>query len=116
MLTERELTWRQKRFEAILAWERQNTYEDFIDEAAIQGVLDKKKAPDRGEILAIIDKARSNTSSGAMLSAEDTAALAHTTDPELWDRIFDTANWIKTTRLWQSDCDFRTIVFVQLLR
>ncbi|WP_022852502.1 [FeFe] hydrogenase H-cluster radical SAM maturase HydG [Thermodesulfatator atlanticus] len=95
MLTAGEKAWREKRLKEILKWEENSPYENFIDPAKIWEILERKKNPDRQEILDIMAKARDNASSGAMLAPEEVAALANLKDPELWEEIFETAFWIK---------------------
>ncbi|MDQ7032831.1 MAG: [FeFe] hydrogenase H-cluster radical SAM maturase HydG [Desulfonauticus sp.] len=95
MLTKEEQLWRKQRLEQIKKWEQHCPWEDFIDDEKILHLLEAKKQPDKKEVLAIIEKAKENASTGAMLSPEDVATLANTTDPELWEAIFETAYWIK---------------------
>lgn len=96
-LTEEALTWRDTRLERIRRWQSATAYERFIDETAIQTVLDENCAPSRGVILDIIAKARANATTGAMLSPGEVASLAACNDPDLWESIFETAYWIKKT-------------------
>ena len=92
-----DLKWRDIRLERIRAWEQGLQYDRFIDEAAIQQTLDNNLEPTREAILDIIAKARANATVGDMLAPSEVAALTSVADPELWEAIFETANWIKQT-------------------
>lgn len=48
-------------------------------------------------MLDIIAKARLQAGTGALLTPTEVATLSHVEDPELWDAIFETADWIKRT-------------------
>ena len=89
--------WRELRLEKIKKWEDSCKYEDFINEQMITDLINKTKTPDKKQISDIIDKARQNALSGTMLSPSEVAALANTKDPEMWEAIFETADWIKQT-------------------
>ena len=89
--------WRKQRAEDILKWEDSCGYEDFIDDNRITDLIVKKQNPEKHQVMDIIQKARDNATSGTMLSPEDVAVLANTKDPQLWEAIFETANWIKNT-------------------
>ena len=97
MLSEQERTWAENRLAAIRAWERSTDYEDFIQAARIDETLRSARDPQPEETQDVIAKARGNATSGALLSPRDVAVLANTTDPELWEAIFETADWIKRT-------------------
>ncbi|AEH44375.1 biotin and thiamin synthesis associated [Thermodesulfatator indicus DSM 15286] len=97
MLTKEEKAWREVRLNQILKWEENCPYEDFIDDEKIWSIIEAKKEPERQEILEIIEKAKENAYTGAMLAPEEVAALANTKDPDLWEAIFEAATWIKNT-------------------
>jgi len=44
-----------------------------------------------------VEKAKTNATTGAMLAPEDVAFLANAKDPEVWDAVFEAADWIKRT-------------------
>ncbi|MDX9703959.1 MAG: hypothetical protein RBU23_13085 [Candidatus Auribacterota bacterium] len=89
--------WLHQRYRDIQRWEDSCVYEDFINDRQIIDLIQEKQDPDKYEVLDIIDKARYNATSGTMLSPGDVAILANTTDPQIWEEIFETADWIKTT-------------------
>ncbi len=89
--------WKELRAEEIRKWEDSCKYEDFIDDRLITELIDISKYPDKKQVEDIIAKARQNVSSGAMLSPSEVAVLANTQDPQLWEAIFETADWIKRT-------------------
>ena len=95
MLETREKNWRQSRLDQILQWQSQSKHEDFIHDDKIWETIKNRQNPQTAEVAEIIEKARENTTSGKMLSPDETAVLINTKDPELWDRIFETADWIK---------------------
>ena len=95
--TAEDLKWRDARLERIRAWERAAPYARFIDDRAIQNVLDENNQPSREAVRDIIAKARANATVGDMLAPAEVAALTAVTDPGLWEAIFETANWIKQT-------------------
>ena len=97
MLNTKEEYWRDTRLDRILEWEDKNEHKDFIDDERIWETIDKRNNPEAGEVINVIEKARDNTTSGKMLSPDDVAILINTRDPELWNRIFETADWIKNT-------------------
>ena len=97
MLNIKEQNWLNERLDKVLKWEEQSGYKDFIDEEKIWETINKEKNPESSEVLSIVDKARENTKNGTMLSPEEVAILINTKDSELWDRIFETADWIKNT-------------------
>jgi len=95
MLTEKENTWRDNRLEQIRQWEQHCKYPNFIDDNLIWTTINQQTNPDKQKAFDIVAKARDNSSSGTMLSPQDVAVLMNSDDPELWDAIFETANWIK---------------------
>jgi len=95
MLTESELKWREKRLAKIQKWTENCPWEDFIDDECIINLIQEKQGPDKQEVLDIIAKAKENALTGALLLPEDVAVLVNVQDPELWEAIFETANWIK---------------------
>ncbi len=97
MFTTKEKHWHSTRRANIATWETHCKYVDFIDEATLSEILVRTKSPETGKVQNIIAEARENTLCGKMLSPEDVAILANTTDPELWEAIFETADWIKKT-------------------
>lgn len=97
MLSTKERTWAETRLEKIRSWEQTTDYEDFIQAANIEETLRSARNPDRGQTLDVIAKARANATRGDLLSPRDVAVLANTTDPELWEAVFETADWIKRT-------------------
>ncbi len=96
-LSTAERCWADERLEQIREWEAKTPYEDFIDDAQIERTLEAVRAPSREETLAVIAKARDNAQHGALLTPRDVAVLANTTDGELWEAVFETANAIKQT-------------------
>lgn len=93
-----EQNWSQTRFEAIERWQsKHKTWDPFIDDEAIRKTLELKSSPTPEETRDVIEKARANTPTGAMLSPAETAVLINTRDPQLWEQIFATADWIKKT-------------------
>ena len=97
MMASTTLSWRDQRLKQIRQWQDVRRYADFIDEAEIQQVLLENRHPSRQAVLDIIEKARDHARTGELLAPADVAALAHVSDPGLWDAIFETADWIKQT-------------------
>ncbi|MBN2512683.1 MAG: [FeFe] hydrogenase H-cluster radical SAM maturase HydG [Sedimentisphaerales bacterium] len=97
MLDAKADLWRDKRRNEIIEWDKNNKWQDFIDDGKIWSILRERKKPEASEVIEIIEKARSNTTQGTMLSPDEVAVLINTEDPELWDRIYETADWIKQT-------------------
>ncbi|MBT8764114.1 [FeFe] hydrogenase H-cluster radical SAM maturase HydG [Desulfohalobiaceae bacterium Ax17] len=95
MLSAKEKEWREERLARIKKWEEDCPWEDFIDDDNISKIIEEKKNPDKKEILEIVSKAKENALTGAMLSPEEVGALTNVQDPELWEAIFEAANWIK---------------------
>ena len=93
--TTKEEFWLEERLRNIKIWEEESNYQDFIDEDKIWDIIIQNRYPEPQEVIEVIEKARNNTEGGKMLSAEDVAVLANTRAPELWERIFETADWIK---------------------
>jgi 2-iminoacetate synthase len=65
--------------------------QDFINESVIQQQLETHKNPDKQQIRDIIQKARTIE----RLDPEETAALLHVEDKELWDEMYAAAGEIK---------------------
>lgn len=91
------LSWKDKRLKRIREWQKKHKHENFIDHADIIKTLKENSSPSKERLREIIQKARNNAITGAMLSSADTAALAFAEEAELWEEIFETANWIKKT-------------------
>ena len=89
--------WQEKRLDRIRGWRSTHSFKPFIDGQAIEASLVRHHAPDRKQIEDIIQKARANATTGAMLSQEDVAALVNIEDAPLWESVFETADWIKRT-------------------
>ncbi len=89
--------WQEQRLERIHQWRTTCSFERFIDNQAIAESLDRGRDPDQKHIEDIIQKARANATTGAMLSQDDVAALVNVEDPQLWESVFETADWIKRT-------------------
>ncbi|MDR2346696.1 MAG: [FeFe] hydrogenase H-cluster radical SAM maturase HydG [Planctomycetaceae bacterium] len=64
---------------------------DFIDESYFESLLSKDKKPDSGRIDEIISKSKSKVP----LTIEETAVLLATEEPEIIERIFETARLLK---------------------
>lgn len=90
-------SWRDRRLKHICRWQDARRYRDFIDEAQIKQVLLENRRPSREAVFGIIEKARDHARTGELLAPADVAALAHVSDPDLWEAIFDAADWIKKT-------------------
>ena len=97
MLTKNEHLWQDERVEQVRRWEDQHVYEGFIDDALIEELLASHRQTKSRIIESIIQKARQNATTGALLAPDDVAALANVQDPQLWQAIFETADWIKQT-------------------
>lgn len=97
MLETKGKCWRKTRLDRILQWEQESQHEDFIHDDHIWETINKSKNPEAVEVIGVIEKARDNTTSGKMLSPDEVAILINTRNPRLWDRIFETADWIKNT-------------------
>jgi len=97
MLNMNEKQWLGSRLDRVLEWERKCKYEGFIDDEKIWEIINRRQNPTSSEVINVIEKARTNTINGKMLSPDDVAILINTQDLELWDRIFETADWIKQT-------------------
>src|SRR6056297_164573 len=65
--------------------------EDFINEELINQQLAENKNPDRDRVEAIIEKARNLQ----RLEPEETAALLHVQEDDLWEKIFEAGLEIK---------------------
>lgn len=89
--------WQDKRLDRIRGWCSTHSFKPFIDGQAIEDSLERHHAPDRKQIEDIIQKARANATTGAMLSQEDVAALVNIADSQMWESVFETADWIKRT-------------------
>ena len=89
--------WAETRLHAVREWEKQNPYPNFIFPDNIRQTLADTASPSPEEIRDIIQKARNQATSGQLLDAVDVAKLCNCQDPELWEAIFETANWIKRT-------------------
>ncbi len=89
--------WQQKRLARIRQWQPTCSFEPFIDNQAIVESLDRQRAPEQKQVEDIIQKARANATTGAMLSQNDVATLVNVEDPQLWESVFETADWIKRT-------------------
>jgi len=92
-----ERAWQEERLERVRRWEGRRSYEDFIDEAAIEELLVRHRSSEPKTVEDILEKARQNATRGALLSPEDVAVLANVQDPQLWQAVFETADWIKRT-------------------
>lgn len=66
---------------------------DFIDETLINQILSDKSNPDSAEVRDVLNKAR--TMQG--LDSREMALLAHVTDAELLDELFEAARTVKET-------------------
>ncbi|MBN2467692.1 MAG: [FeFe] hydrogenase H-cluster radical SAM maturase HydG [Deltaproteobacteria bacterium] len=95
MLSPHEERWRNERLARVMKWQAAMPYKSFIDDRQIQALLEDNTQPETKETLAVIEKARANTPKGIMLAPRDVAVLANTKDPELWEALFETADWIK---------------------
>ena len=93
----RRRAWAEERLKNIRRWEEKTDYEDFIQAANIEECLRSVQNPSPEETREVIEKARAGATTGALLSPRDVAVLVNTTDPELWEGIFETADWIKRT-------------------
>jgi len=91
------MLWQRQRLQRIREWENTRRFPDFIDESAISGTLTENRRPSREAVLDIVEKARAHATTGELLSPAEVAALTHVDDPELWESIFETADWIKQT-------------------
>jgi len=78
---------------------------DFIDEERIQRQLEEGRKPEKERIRAIIRKSLSIQ----RLEPEETAALLHVEDPELWEEMGEAAGMIK-----RSVYDNRIVTFAPL--
>lgn len=96
MLDATDKIWKRERFERIRKWEESCPYEDFIDDGEILSII-ANTVSSPSQTREVIAKARENASNGKMLSPVDTAVLINTREPELWEEIFSTADWIKRT-------------------
>lgn len=97
MLTTIENTWQQERVERVGKWSDENDYENFIDEVLIEELLESHRHSEPEVVKDIINKAKDNAMTGALLDPADVAVLTNVQDPELWQAIFEAANWIKQT-------------------
>jgi 2-iminoacetate synthase len=97
MLTLSERLWQSERLERIRRWDDRHDYEEFIDSDHIETLLASHSHSEQKAVEAIIQKARQNATTGALLDPGDVAVLANVQDPQLWQAIFETANWIKQT-------------------
>jgi len=97
MLTVSERLWQSERLERIRTWDERQDYEDFLDADAIETLLVSHRQSEARAVEAIIQKARHNATTGCLLDPEDVAVLANVQDPQLWQAIFETADWIKQT-------------------
>ena len=95
MLNPEEERWQKKRLDRIRHWQEQCSYEGFVDELTIKHLLTIHADPKSEVVEAIIQKARQNAATGALLDPDDVAVLANVKDPQLWQAIFETADWIK---------------------
>jgi len=95
MSATRTATWQSKRLARVRRWETQRTYDSFIDENGIHQLLMRGRCPDSKAVDDIIQKARQNATTGALLDPQDVAVLANVEEPQLWHAIFETADWIK---------------------
>ncbi len=97
MATPSTTTWQGNRLDQVRRWEARRAYDTFIDDDSFHRLLEQGRRPDPKAVEAIIQKARQNATTGALLDPRDVAALANVDDPQLWDAIFETADWIKQT-------------------
>ena len=97
MIASRTMLWHKQRLRQIRRWQNTRRFQDFIDESGIHRTLAENRHPSRQAVLDIIQKARDHATTGELLSPAEVAALAHVDDPDLWDAIFETADWIKHT-------------------
>ena len=97
MLTPTEAAWQQERLERVRQWQTHRAYADFLDDESIQLRLRNHHGADRAHVEDIIQKARANATTGAMLSPDDVAVLVNVEDPQRWEAIYETADWIKRT-------------------
>jgi 2-iminoacetate synthase len=97
MLTQEEQSWMELRLSRIREWEKRQQYDNFIDNSGIENVLAKHRDPDPGAVKDVILKARGNATTGNLLSSDDVAVLMNNRDPQLWEAVFETADWIKQT-------------------
>lgn len=94
-MTDKVNSWRENRLKQIRQWQTQRKHADFIDDAGIHEILEKHRNPDTHAALDVVAKAMQNATSGALLSAEDTAILVNARDPRVWEAAFAAANQIK---------------------
>ena len=97
MLKPTEILWQQERLARVRQWQAHRPYAEFLDDESIQSCLCRHRRVDPTHAEAIIQKARENATTGAMLSPDDVATLVNVEDPQLWAAIFETADWIKRT-------------------
>lgn len=95
MLNTLEKSWLSTRLDKIRDWENNSPYQDFIDDEKIWNLIHQNSDPDAHQVLDIIAKARENAVHGTMLKPAEVAVLLNTRDLQLWDAIFETADWIK---------------------
>jgi 2-iminoacetate synthase len=93
----RDLLWAEKRLSNIIDEENKQEFERFINHSEIKKTLDKSRKPSKEYVADIIQKAESNANTGEMLSPSEVAALSFAKEPEIWERIFETADKIKRT-------------------
>ena len=84
-------TWVQKRIPELQKTKYLVGGEDFINDAAIEGMLSAQTAPDPARVRAILDKSRAIQT----LTPQETAALLHVTDPALIAEMEEAALAIK---------------------
>lgn len=84
-------TWIQKRIPELQKTKYLVGGEDFINDAAIEGMLSAQTAPDPARVRAILDKSRAIQT----LTPQETAALLHVTDPALIAEMEEAALAIK---------------------
>ena len=89
--------WAEKRLLSVREWESRNTYPRFMEPDSIRQLLQDTTFPSPESIHDIIQKARDQATTGQLLDAPDVARLCNCRDPELWEEIHETADWIKKT-------------------
>lgn len=87
--------WTQDRLAKIKEWEKNNKWENFVDENLIHSIIKSTENPSKNRVLEVIEKAKSNALSGTMLSLEDTAVLLNNKNDELNEEIFKAASYVK---------------------
>jgi 2-iminoacetate synthase len=97
MTAPKAMAWHKRRLQQIREWQSSRRFPDFIDESAIEQVLVENRSPSRQAVLDIVQKARDHATTGELLSPAEVALLAHVEEPDLWEAIFEAADWIKRT-------------------